>query len=218
MPCSCSRCTSRSRCAPSHADSAETRAFHETTQARATSAVPAARRDASIDLQRSDGRKPCRDGMKIRTGPASCRRRRCRPVDIAARGSFAFTIGLLRWRLPRRVTLIPRNWPSGKSGTLTLRMTGPTSGPAAGPAPCGAPAAQPLARRRQNCADCRARRIAYRDRRQAEKAAFDGAATVPEYRVSSPRFAPSLTPDTTMSCSKSNSPEIARCTQSVGVH
>ncbi len=43
------------------------------------------------------------------------------------------------------------------------------------------------------------------------------AATVPEYSTSSPRLGPSFTPETTMSCSKSNSPEIARCTQSVGV-
>ena len=43
------------------------------------------------------------------------------------------------------------------------------------------------------------------------------AATVPEYSTSSPRFAPSLTPETTMSNSKSNRPVIARCTQSVGV-
>ena len=43
------------------------------------------------------------------------------------------------------------------------------------------------------------------------------AATVPEYSVSSPRLAPSFTPDTTMSCSKGNKPEMARCTQSVGV-
>ena len=44
-------------------------------------------------------------------------------------GSLALTIDLLRCRLPRRVTLMPRNSPSGRSGTLTLRMTGPTSGP-----------------------------------------------------------------------------------------
>ena len=43
------------------------------------------------------------------------------------------------------------------------------------------------------------------------------AATVPEYNTSSPRFEPSLMPDTTMSGSKGNSPETARCTQSVGV-
>ena len=43
------------------------------------------------------------------------------------------------------------------------------------------------------------------------------AATVPEYSTSSPRFGPSLTPETTMSCSSSNRPEMARCTQSVGV-
>jgi len=43
------------------------------------------------------------------------------------------------------------------------------------------------------------------------------AATVPEYRTSSPRFGPSFTPETTMSCGESNKPEMARCTQSVGV-
>ena len=41
-------------------------------------------------------------------------------------------MGLERWRLPNRVTLMPRICPSGRSGTLTLRITGPSSAPCSG--------------------------------------------------------------------------------------
>ena len=43
------------------------------------------------------------------------------------------------------------------------------------------------------------------------------AATVPEYKTSSPRLGPWLIPETTISGSSSNSPVTARWTQSVGV-
>ncbi len=52
---------------------------------------------------------------------------------------------------------------------------------------------------------------------QPKNRASIAAATVPEYSTSSPRFAPALIPQRTISGSFSSKPVIARCIQSVGV-
>jgi hypothetical protein len=68
------------------------------------------RMTGQIDLQGSDGSKPFRHGMEIRARSGILATAGiAHQYTLRPRGSFAITMDLLRWRLPRRVTLMPRS-------------------------------------------------------------------------------------------------------------
>ncbi len=173
-----------------------------------------------IDLQRSDGREPFCNGVKVRARPCVLSGTRIsHPVDVAAARILGLDDGLgavpaaearhldaaqLPVRQIRHID-VEDHRPLLRALQRILRHSPHEL-------------RRHLARRRRKLRGLSG--VRHSDTAMAgnpRNRPSTAAATVPEYSVSSPRLAPSLTPDTTMSCSKSNNPEIARCTQSVGV-